>query len=58
MAADGVEPEYLALVDPESLEPVQDASRAGYWWPWPPASAPPDSIDNVTIDTEQVATRA
>ena len=57
MAAAGVLPEYLAVVDPDTLEPVSDverrvlvvvAARVG----------PVRLIDNVLIDTEQVATRA
>jgi pantoate--beta-alanine ligase len=56
MAAAGVEPEYLAIVDPDTLAPVQAlagrvlavvAARVG----------PVRLIDNVLIDTEQVATR-
>ncbi len=52
----GVTPEYLSAVDPETLEPVQRAggrvllvvaARVG----------PAPLIDNVVIDTEQVATR-
>jgi pantoate--beta-alanine ligase len=57
MAAAGVEPEYFAVVDPDSLERVQQvdgrvlvvvAARVG----------PARLIDNVLIDTEQVATRS
>jgi pantoate--beta-alanine ligase len=57
MAAGGVRPEYLAVVDPDTLEPVSDvdgrvlvvvAARVG----------PVRLIDNYLIDTEQVATRA
>ena len=57
MAAAGVEPEYLALVDPDTLDPVQEvdgrvlvavAARVGA----------ARLIDNLLIDTEQVATRA
>ena len=57
MTAAGVEPEYLAIVDPDSLERVQAlaarvlvvvAARVG----------PARLIDNVLIDTEQVATHA
>jgi pantoate--beta-alanine ligase len=56
MAAAGAEPEYLALVDPDTLETVQAldrrvlvvvAARVG----------PVRLIDNVLIETEQVATR-
>jgi pantoate--beta-alanine ligase len=56
MEALGVTPEYLAAVDPETLEPVHGAAgrvlllvaaRVG----------PARLIDNVLIDTEQVATR-
>ena len=56
MRALGVTPEYLSAVDPETLEPVQRAAgrvllvvaaRIG----------PARLIDNVLIDTEQVATR-
>jgi pantoate--beta-alanine ligase len=55
MAAYGVEPEYLAAVDPETLDEAQEiagrvlvvvAARVG----------PARLIDNVLIDTEQVAT--
>ena len=51
-----MEPEYLAVVDPDTLEPVDAvdgrvlvvvAARVG----------PARLIDNVLIDTEQVATR-
>jgi pantoate--beta-alanine ligase len=51
-----VEPEYLAAVDPETLDEAQEiagrvlvvvAARVG----------PARLIDNVLIDTEQVATR-
>jgi pantoate--beta-alanine ligase len=57
MDAGGVEPEYLAVVDPDSLEGVEEiagrvlvvvAARVG----------PARLIDNVLIDTEQVATHA
>jgi pantoate--beta-alanine ligase len=57
MAAEGVQPEYLAVVDPDTLEGVElvagrvlvvVAARVG----------PARLIDNVLIDTEQVATRA
>jgi pantoate--beta-alanine ligase len=57
MVAQGVEPEYLALVDPETLEPVRElaghvlvvvAARVG----------PARLIDNAVIDTQQVATLA
>jgi pantoate--beta-alanine ligase len=57
LAAAGVEPEYFAIVDPDSLERVQVlagrvlvvvAARVG----------PARLIDNVLIDTEQVATHA
>jgi pantoate--beta-alanine ligase len=57
MLAAGVEPDYLALVDPETLEPVGRidgrvlavvAARVG----------PARLIDNDLIDTEQVATHA
>jgi pantoate--beta-alanine ligase len=57
MRAAGVEPEYLALVDPDTLEPVERidgrvlavvAARVG----------PARLIDNDLIETEQVATRA
>ncbi len=57
MAAAGVEPEYFAVVDPDSLERVHRvagrvlvvvAARVG----------PARLIDNVLIDPEQVATRA
>jgi pantoate--beta-alanine ligase len=56
MAALGVRPEYLAAVDPDTLEHVIEvdgrvlvvvAARVG----------PARLIDNVLIDTEQVATR-
>jgi pantoate--beta-alanine ligase len=56
MAADGVEPEYLSVVDPETLEPLEVAAgrvlvavaaRVG----------PARLIDNLLLDTEQVATR-
>ena len=56
MSAEGIEPEYLAVVDPDSLERVERvagrvlvvvAARVG----------PARLIDNVLIDTEQVATR-
>ncbi len=56
MRAAGVEPEYLALVDPDTLEPVARvdgrvlavvAARVG----------PARLIDNDLIETEQVATR-
>jgi pantoate--beta-alanine ligase len=56
MAADDVQPEYLAVVDPDTLERVKRidgrvlvvvAARIG----------PARLIDNVLIDTEQVATR-
>jgi pantoate--beta-alanine ligase len=56
MAAHGVQPEYLAVVDPDTLEGVREvdgrvlvvvAARVG----------PARLIDNVLIDTEQVATR-
>jgi pantoate--beta-alanine ligase len=56
MAAAGVEPEYLAIVDPDSLAAVDVlagrvltvvAARVG----------PVRLIDNILIDTEQVATR-
>ena len=55
MAAEGVEPEYLAIVNPETLEPVEKlagrvlvvvAARIG----------PARLIDNILIDTERVAT--
>jgi pantoate--beta-alanine ligase len=57
MAAEGVQPEYLAVVDPDTLEQVSEvdgrvlvvvAARVG----------PARLIDNLLIDTEQVATRA
>jgi pantoate--beta-alanine ligase len=57
MGAERVEPEYLAVVDPDTLEAVSDvdgrvlvvvAARVG----------PARLIDNVLIDTEQVATRS
>jgi pantoate--beta-alanine ligase len=57
MAAEGVQPEYLAVVDPDTLEGVEEiagrvlvvvAARVG----------PARLIDNVLIDTEQVATHA
>jgi len=57
MAAAGVEPEYLAAVDPDTLAGVREmagrvlvvvAARVG----------PARLIDNVLIDTEQVATHA
>ena len=57
MRAAGVDPEYLAVVDPDTLERVERvdgrvlvvvAARVG----------PARLIDNVLIDTEQVATRA
>jgi pantoate--beta-alanine ligase len=57
MRAAGVEPEYLTLVDPDTLEPVERidgrvlavvAARVG----------PARLIDNDLIETEQVATRA
>ena len=57
MAVEGVAPEYLAVVDPDTLEGVRAiggrvlvvvAARVG----------PARLIDNVLIDTEQVATRA
>ncbi len=57
MAEAGVEPEYFSVVDPDTLEPVARiagailvvvAARVG----------PARLIDNVLIDTEQVATRA
>ena len=57
MRAAGVEPEYFAVVDPDTLERVERidgrvlvvvAARVG----------PARLIDNVLIDTEQVATRA
>jgi pantoate--beta-alanine ligase len=56
MRAAGVEPEYFAVVDPDTLERVERidgrvlvvvAARVG----------PARLIDNVLIDTEQVATR-
>jgi pantoate--beta-alanine ligase len=56
MAADDVEPDYLAIVDPDTLAPVQTlagrvlvvvAARVGR----------ARLIDNAVIDTEQVATR-
>jgi pantoate--beta-alanine ligase len=56
MAAEGVQPEYLAVVDPDTLEQVSEvdgrvlvvvAARVG----------PARLIDNLLIDTEQVATR-
>jgi pantoate--beta-alanine ligase len=56
MAAEGVDPEYLAVVDPETLEGVAEiagrllvvvAARVG----------PARLIDNLLIDAEQVATR-
>jgi pantoate--beta-alanine ligase len=56
MAAHGVQPEYLSVVDPETLEPVEIlagrvlvvvAARVG----------PARLIDNLPLDTEQVATR-
>jgi pantoate--beta-alanine ligase len=57
MALDGVQPDYLAVVDPDTLEGVEEiagrvlvvvAARVG----------PARLIDNVLIDTEQVATHA
>jgi pantoate--beta-alanine ligase len=57
MAAQDVQPEYLAVVDPVTLERVREiggrvlvvvAARVG----------PARLIDNAVIDTEQVATRA
>ena len=57
MDAEGVRPEYLAVVDPDTLERVREidgrvlvvvAARVG----------PARLIDNFLIDTEQVATRA
>jgi pantoate--beta-alanine ligase len=57
MTAAGVRPEYLAVVDPDTLEGVEEiagrvlvvvAARVG----------PARLIDNVLIDTEQVATHA
>jgi pantoate--beta-alanine ligase len=57
MRAAGVEPEYFAIVDPDTLEGVERidgrvlvvvAARVG----------PARLIDNVLIETEQVATRA
>jgi pantoate--beta-alanine ligase len=57
MALEGVQPEYLAAVDPDTLEGVEEiagrvlvvvAARVG----------PARLIDNVLIDTEQVATHA
>jgi len=57
MAAAGVRPEYLAVVDPDTLDGVEEiagrvlvvvAARVG----------PARLIDNIVIDTEQVATRA
>ena len=57
MAEAGVAPEYFSVVDPDTLEPVARiadtilvvvAARVG----------PARLIDNVLIDTEQVATRA
>jgi pantoate--beta-alanine ligase len=56
MAAHGVQPEYLSVVDPETLAPVEIltgrvlvvvAARVG----------PARLIDNLPLDTEQVATR-
>jgi pantoate--beta-alanine ligase len=56
MAAYDVQPEYLSVVDPETLEPVElaagrvlvvVAARIG----------PARLIDNLPLDTEQVATR-
>jgi pantoate--beta-alanine ligase len=55
MAAEGVAPDYLSVVDPETLEPVEVlagrvlvvvAARVG----------PARLIDNLPLDTEQVAT--
>jgi pantoate--beta-alanine ligase len=57
MARHGVEPEYLSVVDPETLDPVRElagralvvvAARVG----------PARLIDNAVIETEQVATLA
>ena len=57
MDAEGVRPEYLVVVDPDTLERVREidgrvlvvvAARVG----------PARLIDNFLIDTEQVATRA
>jgi len=57
MAAAGVQPEYLAVVDPDTLDEVREldgrvlvvvAAHVG----------PARLIDNVLIDTEQVATHA
>jgi pantoate--beta-alanine ligase len=57
MAAEGVRPEYLAVVDPDTLEGVDEvtgrvlvvvAARVG----------PARLIDNLLLDTTQVATRA
>ena len=57
MAAEGVRPEYLAVVDPDTLDGVDEiagralivvAARVG----------PARLIDNVLVDTEQVATHA
>ena len=54
---DGVRPEYLSVIDPETLAPVEVAAgrvlvvvaaRVG----------PARLIDNILIDTEQVATLA
>jgi pantoate--beta-alanine ligase len=56
-AMDGVEPDYLSVIDPETLEPADDvagrvlvvvAARVG----------PVRLIDNLPLDTEQVATLA
>ena len=57
MAAHGVEPEYLSVVDPETLEPVVElAGRVLVVVAAPVGRA--RLIDNAVIDTEQVATLA
>jgi pantoate--beta-alanine ligase len=55
MAAEGVRPEYLAVVDPDTLEGVE--AVAGRVLVVVAAHVGPARlIDNVLIDTEQVAT--
>jgi pantoate--beta-alanine ligase len=57
MAAEGVAPDYLALVDPETLAEVREiAGRVLIAVAAHVGSA--RLIDNMTLDTEQVATRA
>ena len=56
MRAAGVEPEYLAIVDPDTLEPVQ-AGAARVLVVVAARVGPARLIDNLPLDLEPVATR-